>query len=176
VRHVVELDDAPSRSALARAGAVPLSVAAGDEVDLFTRGGRVVFFTRAGAEPGAGAVAPAPVPAPVPTPAPTPTPVPIPTPVPAPTPTPVEPTPTPPVGPDTTADIGLLRRRIEELDAGYKKLIAERDEQIAGLRREVEGVRSQIDRIVPPPDRPTRPVPPIRPDRSPRRPQKKKKK
>jgi len=156
VRRVVELDEALTRSVLSRAGAVPLSVAAGDEVDLFTRNGRVAFFTRAGAEPGTGAVAPVPAP----TPAPTPTPV---------------PTPAPPVGPDTAADVDRLRRRIEEMDTGYRKLIAERDEQIAGLRREMDGVRSHLDRIVQPIDRPTRPVTPVEPVRSPRRPQKKKK-
>ncbi len=152
VRRVVELDEAHSRSVFARAGAVPLSVAAGDEVDLFTRDGRVVFFTRAGEEPGAGAAGPAPGPAPVGPPA------------------------SPPTGPDTAADIGRLTRRLEDMDVGYRKLLAERDEQIAGLRREVEGVRTHLDRIVQPPDRPTRPVTPVDPIRSPRRPQKKKKK
>ena len=110
------LDSAFEGSLIERIGTVPIGLNPGDKVDLYTRNGKVVFYTQARAgivqqeRTVSGAA-------------------------------------------DTTA---TLTRRVSDLEASHRDSLAQRDAQIAALKKDLDAVRALVQKSTPPAPEPTR--------------------
>ena len=106
VARVVPLEEAFDGKEITRVGTAPVALNAGDQVDLFTRNGKVVFYAAAKTATieaeGQGAV---------------------------------------------RSDAGdELTRRVGELEAGYRNALAQRDTEIAALKKDLAALRAEVQK------------------------------